>query len=142
MGKSTLGIWIGIKTKEALRKEFHVDIPEFSVETDIHYPPISEKELMEVINNEKLPMKMFDRAVFDDATLTGIGFDKSEINELKEGVCVYFSNMKTRKRGYNKFENDVKNIFEKSFIYDLIFTNPLMPDKDYKEFCDILIHIF
>ena len=142
MGKSTLGIWIGIKTKDALRKEFHVDIPEFDVEKDIHYTPISEKELMKIINDEKPSMKMFDRAIFDDATLSGIGFKKSEIKDLKEGVVVYFSNMKTRKRGYNKFENDVKVVFENSFIYDLIFTNPLMPDKDYKEFCDVLITFF
>ena len=33
MGKSTLGIWLGIKTVESLRKDFHIEIPEFSVET-------------------------------------------------------------------------------------------------------------
>lgn len=141
MGKSTLGIWMGIKTKEALRREFHVDVPEFDVEKDIYYPPISEKELMEAIE-KKPPMMMFDRAIFEDATLLGMGLDASEIKDFKEGVVVYFSNMKTRKRGYNKFENDVKDVFQNSFIYDLIYTNPLMPEKNYTEFCDILIPFF
>lgn len=140
-GKSTLGMWIGIKTKEALRKEFHVEISEFDVEKDIHYPPISEDELQEMID-KKPPMMMFDRAIFNDETLVGMGFGTSEIKDLKEGVVVYFSNMKTRKKGYNKFENDVKDIFQKAFIYDLIFTNPLMPEKNYAEFCDIFIKFF
>lgn len=142
MGKSTLGIWVGLKTVEALKKKFHVEIPEFSIENDIHYPPISEKEMFEIMDNDKPALKMFDRIIFEDKTLMGIGVNASEIKNLKEGTCVYFSNMKTRKKGYNKFENDAKDIFQNSFIYDLIFTNPLMPEKNYDEFCDILITFF
>ncbi len=142
MGKSTLGIWLGLKTVEALRKEFHVEIPEFSIKDDIYYPPISEKEMLEIMNSEKPTLKMFDRVIFEDMTLKGMGVPDSKIKDLKEGTCFYFSNMKTRKKGYNKFENEVKDIFQKSFIYDLIFTNPLMPQKNYSEFCDIIINFF
>lgn len=143
MGKSTLGIQIGIKTIEALRKKpFSVNIPEFNVETDIHYPPISENEMMDVIDNAKPPVMMFDRAIFNDDTLLHLGFDSSEIKEIEEGTCIYFSNMKTRKTEYNKFEGDVTSILQKAFVYDILFSNPLMPEKEYKEFCDILINFF
>jgi hypothetical protein len=142
IGKSTDGIWIGVKTIEALRKEFSIDIPEFDVERDIHYPPITENEVIGVIKNAKPPVMMFDRVIFGDDTLEYMGVKTSELDQYREGTCVYFSNMKTRKKDYNAFENKVKDTLQNSFIYDLIFGNPRMPEKDNEEFCDVLIVFF
>ena len=142
MGKSTLGIWHGIKTIEALRKEFSINIAEFSVERDIHYPPISENEMKEVMDNVKPPVMMFDRVMFEDNTLLYMGISSSDFEDFREGTCIYFSNMKTRKKNYNEFENKVKNAFQSSFIYDLIFGSPKIPDKNNEEFCDVMIVFF
>lgn len=85
---------------------------------------------------------MFDRVIFGDETLAYMGIKPSEFNDYREGTCVYFSNMKILKKNYNEFENKVKDAFQSSFIYDLIFGNPKMPKKDNEEFCDVLIPFF
>ncbi|MCW6159821.1 MAG: hypothetical protein LVQ95_01890 [Candidatus Micrarchaeales archaeon] len=142
MGKSTLAIQTAIKTIEFLQKEFNVNIPQFDFKNDIKYPPMSEDAVLKIMDIEKPPIMMFDRVVFSDETLRGIGFEEGEVEEIREGTCVYFSNMKTRVKGYNKFEGEVSAVLQKAFIYDILFTNPRMAGKEYKEYCDILINFF
>lgn len=132
---------IAIKTVEILQKEFRIEILPFDVQNNVYYPPIPEKEVLEKIGEGKLSVMMFDRVIMEDS-LREMQLDEKEVKELREGICLYISNMKTKKKGYKRFESDVKNVFQNSFIYDLIFTNPLMPEKNYDEFCDILITFY
>ena len=71
---------------------------------------------------------MFDTVIFDDPrTLQLAGIDPviSKIPKFIKGNVLYVSNMKNKKRGFNKFENDVKDILVNSFLYDTIFMNPV-----------------
>ena len=51
--------------------------------------------------------------------------------------------MKTHKKGYNKFENEVKGSFRKSLSFTIPYSLiRFMPQKNYNEYCDILINFF
>lgn len=132
---------IAARTVEILQKEFHAVIPDFDPKVNVYYQLISEKEVLRRVYKEKLPVMMFDR-VNMEISLKRAGADRKTVGELKEGIVVYFPNMKKHLKGYKKFEDDVRTIIEKAFLYDITFLNPLMPEKNYSEYCDIFIDFF
>lgn len=140
MGKSSSAISMATRMIEILKKKFNADIPDFSIEKDIEYNQISPQEMAIKMNQESRLFRVFDRVLFKKEDLKEFGFP-ADLIKNPEGTWLYFVNMRDKLRGYKKFEGDVKNVLLKTFIYDIIFLNPIINGSS-KEFSDILIKFF
>lgn len=140
VGKSLSAISMAIRMIEILKTEFYANIPDFNIEKDIEYKQISPQEMAIKMKEESHLFMIFDRVLLQNRDVEEFGFP-AELRKNPEGTWLYFTNMKNKLHGYKKFEGDVKNLLLKTFIYDIIFLNPVI-NSSKKEFSDILITFF